>query len=171
MEMCQTCSYTQQTTDSERRRSGVRKWRMDRKRKEILSYICLAVKERMSWWGIVAGSCCLTAIELCGIIPSLSYNIYLMIWSLFAPGLPESCWFCSHHNPPGYKVRSDWRWSKPILSFPQGIIYPQWKLILRDIYCSKLAIYFSSWIMEGTNQNKSVAVLSELWHCTLKKGK
>lgn len=67
------------------------------------------------------GSCCSAAIELLGIISSLSSNIYLMINPLLAPGLFESCWFCSHHNPPGYLVRSGCRLGKAV--YPVGVMF------------------------------------------------
>lgn len=57
---------------------------------------------------------------LLGIIPSLSSNIYLIINPLLAPGLSESCWLCSHHNPLGYFVRSDCRLSKAVLILSSG---------------------------------------------------
>lgn len=68
----------------------------------------------------MAGSCCSAAIELLGIIPSLSSNIYLMINPLLAPGLSESCWLCSHHNPPGYLVGSDCRLRNAVLILSSG---------------------------------------------------
>lgn len=91
----------------------------------------------MSWWERVAGSWCFAAIELLGIIPSLSSNIYLMINPLLAPRLSKSCWLCSRSNPPGYLVRSDCRHSRTaLILFPVGVIFFfwEWKMISTDAW-------------------------------------
>lgn len=125
MEMCQTCSYTQQTADSEwRSMSAGARDREGRGKRKFFLIICLASEKKMSRWERVAGSCCSAAIELLGIIPSLSSNIYLMINPLLAPGLSKSCWLCSQSNPPGYLVRSVCRQSRDrSYSFPVGVIF------------------------------------------------
>ena len=89
---------------------------MERRRKKILPYYLLGCREEdvMMRKSVVA-------IELPGIIPSLSSNIYLMINPLLPPGLSKSCWFCSHHNPPGYLVRSDCSLREADLFFPVGV--------------------------------------------------
>ena len=111
MEMCQTCSYTPQTVDSEwrsaRARAGDTK-RRGGKRKFVL-IICLAAEKKMSWQEWVAGSCCSAAIKLLGIVSSLSSNICLMINPLLAPRLSERYWLWFGRSPPGYLVRSDCR--------------------------------------------------------------
>lgn len=85
----------------------------------------------------MAGSCCAAAIEPLGNIPSLSSNIYLMINLLLPPGLSESCWFCSHHNPPGYLVRSDCRLRKAVLLFPVGVVFQKQKKYIYIFYFFK----------------------------------
>lgn len=83
MEMCQTCSYTQQTTDSEWRSSTVREreeWKKKIKKLNSL-IICLAVERKKNvWWERMTGSFCFATIELHGFIPSVSSNICPMIY-------------------------------------------------------------------------------------------
>lgn len=155
MEMCQTCSYTQQTADIEWRSTRAREWDMERRGKEILSYYLLGCREdvmmRKSCWVMLFGY------HQAAWNYPIS-NIYLVINPLLAPGLSESCWKCSHHNPPGYLVRSDCRLRKATRILSSGSH-------LSQIKSHFLKILGSS--DRATCQSPSEAVFWELQHCIM----
>lgn len=101
MEMCQTCSYTQQTADSEWRSARAREWDMDRRGGgESLSYYLLGCRDedvttRKNGWVTVALCCCHRAAFFLELFHFFSSNIYLMINPQLAPGRSEFCWLCS----------------------------------------------------------------------------
>lgn len=114
MEMCQTCSYTQQTADSEWWSTRARTWGVERRGK--------GKREKFILFAWLQRRRCHDESEKLGhvvLLPLRCLELFHRFYLMLAPRLSKSCWLCSQHSPPGYLVRSDCRQSTDALALFQ----------------------------------------------------